>query len=535
VQLKKNFDMKKINYKILSSLIVITLCFSNCSKKLDETLYSVDTNANFYQTADQVVSAYVLPYAFMQTHVYQVHFQDVELVTDEACAPVVFGYIDQEGQWLRFHQHTWTSRDFWILLEWQDLYQAIGYCNNFIDNIQNVDVSKMSLPVSKEQMIAEIRMVRALHYYWALSEFGNIPVVEHLGEANPTNKTPAEAFAFIEKEIKESIPTLSEKGEANWYGHFTKSAANTLLAKLYLNAKAITGQEHWQDCIDACDAVTQSNKYQLDVHWNDPFKVHNETSRENIYVIPFDANNAQNFNFIEQNIHENIIVYQYSANPGTYDIVYGWRKISTQESFFNLFAPYDRRINQWIRGPQTYTDENGDQQPVPDWSDEPMVITPHINDLFDATDDEGVMNIKYEIEYNYGTYGANEFVNMNNDMVIFRYADILMMKAECLMRLNGDAATPQAVDLVNNVRARSFAPNDSRAKYTTATLTIDELLNERGREFAYEMFRREDLIRFGKFNDAWWEKEASDAHYQLFPIPFDITTANPSLKQNPGY
>jgi hypothetical protein len=156
--------------------------------------------------------------------------------------------------------------------------------------------------------------------------------------------------------------------------------------------------------------------------------------------------------------------------------------------------------------------------------------------LFDVeSGDEGVMNIKYEIEYNSANYGSNGFVNMNNDMVVFRYADILMMKAECLMRLNGNAATAEAVNLVNTVRARSFAANDPAAKYTTATLTIDELLKERGREFAYEMFRREDLIRFGKFNEAWWEKEASDPHYNIFPIPFDIITANPALKQNPGY
>ncbi|CAN5165239.1 RagB/SusD family nutrient uptake outer membrane protein [soil metagenome] len=523
--------MKKIHYKILPLLIFIGACFSNCSKKLNETLYSVDTNTNFYQNADQVTAAYVLPYAFIQTHIYQVHFQVNEFVTDEACVPVLYGYIDQEGQWLRLHQHTWTAADFWILSEWQDMYQAIGYCNNFIDNLQKVDVSAMNLQVSKEQMIAEIRMVRALHYYWALSEFGNIPIVEHVGELNPTNSTSAEAFAYIEKEIKESLPQLNEKGDNGWYGHFTKSAANALLVKLYLNAKAFTGQEHWQDCINACDAIIQPANYQLDALWNDPFKVNNELSNENIYVIPFDANNAQNFNFIEQNIHENLIVYKYSDQS----VDYGWRKISTQESFFKLFQPNDHRINQWIRGAQTYIDENGDEQPVPNYEDEPMVITPHINDLFDVNDNEGVMNKKYEIEYNYGSYGNNGFVNMNNDMVVFRYADILMMKAECLMRLGGDVATQQAVDLVNSVRKRSFGSNDSAAKYTTGTLTMDELLNERGREFAYEMFRREDLIRFGKFDEAWWEKEATDAHYDLFPIPFDIITSNPSLKQNPGY
>jgi hypothetical protein len=155
--------------------------------------------------------------------------------------------------------------------------------------------------------------------------------------------------------------------------------------------------------------------------------------------------------------------------------------------------------------------------------------------LFDVNDNEGVMNKKYEIEFGSGNYGTNGFVNMNNDMVIFRYADILMMKAECLMHMNGGAATQEAVTLVNQVRARSFAENDPDAKYTTATLTMDELLDERGREFAYEMHRREDLIRFGKFNEAWWEKPASDPKYNLFPIPFDIITANPSLKQNPGY
>jgi hypothetical protein len=412
--------------------------------------------------------------------------------------------------------------------------------------MQNVDVSALDLPVSKDQMIAEIRMVRALHYYWALTEFGNIPIVEHVGVPNPANNTPEEVFAFIEKEIKESIPSLSEKGDDNWYGHFTKTAAYTLLAKLYLNAEAITGTAHWQDCIDACDAVINSGKYSLDAHWNDPFKVHNEKSKENIYVVPFDANNAINFNFIEQNIHESIIVYKYSANPGKYDIDYGWRKISTQESFFNLFSKQDARINQWMYGLQTYIDKNGDKQPVPSWESDlgadppyidPLIINPHIADLQNADDKEGVMNIKYEIEFNYGNYGPNGFVNMNNDMVVFRYADILMMKAECLMRLSGNAATQDAVDLVNQVRERDFSAADwPSEKYTTATLTMNELLNERGREFAYEMFRREDLIRFGKFQDAWWDKDQdADKHYELFPIPQTVLTSNPALKQNPGY
>ena len=234
--------MKKINYKILPLLALIMFCFSNCTKKLNETVFSADTPANFYQNADEVMAAFVLPYAYIQTHIYQVHFQVTEFSTDEACVPVLFGYLDQGGQWIRLHQHTWTAADPWLLTEWQDMYQAIGYCNDFIDNIQNIDVTAMNLPVSKAQMIAEIRMVRALHYYWALSDYGNIPVVEHTNERNPTNNTPAEAFSFIESEIKAAIPDLSEKGDDGWYGHFTKTAAYSLLAKLYLNAESIIGK-----------------------------------------------------------------------------------------------------------------------------------------------------------------------------------------------------------------------------------------------------------------------------------------------------
>ena len=122
-------------------------------------------------------------------------------------------------------------------------------------------------------------------------------------------------------------------------------------------------------------------------------------------------------------------------------------------------------------------------------------------------------------------------------MVVFRYADILFMKAECIMRLNGGTATQEAVDLVNKVRKRNFSSgNFNTAKYTISKLTMGELLDERGREFAYEMLRREDLIRFEKFGEAWWEKPAdADKHFEIFPIPQNVLTANPSLKQNPGY
>lgn len=516
----KIFKNYKTSFKVL--FIFSFAMMAGCSD-LSQNPYGQLATENYYQNADQIMSAYLQPYSYLQTHVYQVHFGLQEFTTDEAVVPVRYGYVDQEGQWIRLHRHTWTSDDVWIKYQWDNLFQGIGFSNHFLENVEGKDLSEMNLPVPKEQLVAEIKMVRALHYYWALSSFGNIPIVENLGEASPPTQPSADVFEFIEQQIVDNIPHLIEKGDPGWYGHFTKSAAQALLAKLYLNAEVFTGTPRWDDAIESIDFVMDSG-YSLDLEWNDPFLVNNENSDENIFVIPYDASNAHSFNFIQQNLHENILFAKYNVDW------YGWHKISSQESFYNLYQPTDYRIDQWEVGPQTYTDENGDEQTIFDWNGEPMVVTPEIEMLVNNNggEAEGVMNIKYEIQ-------EEGRPNMNNDMVIFRLADLMLMKAEALMRQNGGSATQAAVDLVNDVRARSFDQGDPDATYTVATLTLDELLDERGRELSYEMHRREDLIRFDEFTSAWWEKDISEEYRKFFPIPAEQMTANPNLEQNPGY
>lgn len=513
---------KRLKKSLLVSLIAAVGFFSSCSD-LSQDPYGQQTPENFYTNAEQVTSAYVLPYVYMQSNIYQVHFQVHEFVTDEAVVPARYGYVDQEGQWIRFQRHTWTSDDNWIELEWNYLFQAIGYCNQFLSDMDDTDLGNMNLPVNKEQMVAEVKMVRALHYYWALSSFGNVPIIEEIGEPSPETRPSSEVFQFIEREIQDNLLLLSEKGDPNWYGHFTKSAARALLSKLYINAEVFTGTPRWADAITTIDAVLNAN-YSLDASWNDPFRINNQSSDENIFVVPFDANNAQGFNFIQQNLHENILFAKYNVDW------YGWHKISSQKSFYELYDENDARINQWVVGPQTYVNENGEEQPIMNWSGEPMVVTPEINQLVnnEGGEAEGVMNVKYEIQ-------PGGLSNMSNDMVIFRLADLMLMKAEAIMRQNGGTATQEAVDLVNQVRSRSFDSGAPGAMYTTSTLTLDELLDERGRELAYEMHRREDLIRFDKFTDAWWEKDVSEEYRELFPIPVKQLTANPNLEQNPGY
>jgi hypothetical protein len=506
----------------MAALAVTTMGVMSCNK-LDEHVYSSITTSNFFQSKDQVESAYVQPYTYMATHIYQVHFALSEFATDEAVCPERYGYADQDGMWNRLHQHTWSTNDGWIATEWNDMYQAIGYANYFIDAMEKVDVGKLALTISKEQMIAEAKMVRDLHYYWLLDEFGNVPITEHLGIINPPTVSRANVYAYLVKDITANLPLLGKKGDPTWYGHFTQEAAHALLAKLYLNAQVFTGTPQYAACIAECDNLIKSGEFSLDATWDAPFLAHNEGSQENIFVVPFDSQHAIGFNAAQQQVH-------YDEAPVKYNISDGWYKVSSQESFYNLYAKNDARINQWLEGPQTYIDQNGDTQPVIGDDGNQLNLTPEIPSLTGGDDGNasaGVTNIKYQIER--GIY------NMNNDLVVFRLADIMAMKAECLMRQNNGVATSEAVSLVNQIRARSFAPGSAGAAYSTSTLTMNELLNERGREFSYEMKRREDLVRFGHFNDAWWEKPQSDKHYELYPIPYNAITGNAALKQNPGY
>jgi hypothetical protein len=517
------------NKKVILILIFSTLLGINACNDLEENVYSDETTVNYYQNADQVMAAYLAPYTFLQNAVFEIHWSLLAFSTDEAAATVKVGESwewNDAPRWTQLHQHTWTSSLDWILWEWFQIWQGIGYANHFITEMEGRDVSNYNLPISQEQMIAEIKMVRAYLYTMAMDVFGNVPIVVSLGVPNPPTRPRAEVFEFIETEILENIDMLGEKNHGNWYGKFTQSAAYTMLARLYLNAEVYTGTPRWEDAIAAADVVLNSGVYELDPTWDAPFYIQNQFSNENIFVIPYDVNNARGFNIATQALP--------GAMKDAFDFQdYPWGKMVTQESFFRLFSENDFRINQWLVGPQSYIDENGEEQPVEGWYDQDgqqLVIKPEIQ-MFNNPNQaygEGVRNIKYEIEKGQG-------LNNNNDLVVFRLAEVMFIKAEALMRLNGGNATQEAVNLINQVRARSFAEGDPDATYTTATLTMDELLDERAREFSWEMKRREDLIRFGKFTDAWWEKPASAEHRTLFPIPLPILTANPALEQNPGY
>jgi hypothetical protein len=140
--------------------------------------------------------------------------------------------------------------------------------------------------------------------------------------------------------------------------------------------------------------------------------------------------------------------------------------------------------------------------------------------------------------HKYKTGRLNDPNYRENQFMIYRLTEISFNKAEALMRKNGSVTTQEAVDLINASKKRAFAAADwEKIRYTTATLTMDEFLAEKGREFVFEGKRRTDIIRFGRFNSgSWWDHQPTmDPNREIYPIPSTQLANNPNLKQNPGY
>jgi len=201
-----------------------------------------------------------------------------------------------------------------------------------------------------------------------------------------------------------------------------------------------------------------------------------------------------------------------------------WNGLCMTEAMYDSFDPADKRKEGWEIGPQY--NANGD--PVYGYEGGQLTFTKKITNLDWSPEGEGVRCFKWEMNK-----GLTGWQTMDNDFSIFRYADILLMKAEAIMRHNGSTSSSNetVLNLANQVRKRAFG-NESH-NYTV--ITLDELLAERGRELAFEEFRRQDLIRFGKWCVAWEFKPESQLYTELFPIPNNALNANPNLKQNTGY
>ncbi len=520
--------------KIIASFSIVGLIVLNQScTDLDTEVYSQLLPEDYYKTDTQISSAVSAAYTPLYSYWASNELQD--LPTDQSTVPVRSnGGWNDGGTWPRLMQHDFRPSEF-VGDEWNAWSGGISTCNRLIEVLADYVPSDNSV-------FPELKTLRAFYFWMLLDEFGNIPVETRFADADPSpaQSTPAEVFAFIENELVTSIDNLPEE---KTYGKVNKWVGYTLLAKLYLNAERYGAGAQWQKAADAAAKVINEGPYTLEQSYFTNFRIDNEGSNENIFVVPYDGSNATGFSIRMEALHQ-------SANQ-TFDFAsQPWGGYSVQAEFYNAFEENDKRRGMFITG-QQYT-----PSAAPQWSDESgffygsprdeYKLTNCDEDYNNLTDAEKIgedcnvfINVEYTLKetgkYKYKDgaryakyeYDQNNSTNdLSNDFAIFRFADVLLMRAEGLWRLSN--ASVEALTLVNQIRARAGVE-------PLTVLTEDDLYWEIKKELALENQARPTTIRFGHFEDTWFLKTDNDPNHRLYPIPQGQLQSNTNLRQNPGY
>ena len=486
------------------------------------------------------------------------------LSSDEQTAISFDGDYYDGGTYAHSALHNYSPDD--ASIDWySEIAAAVTKANKAI-----LDLGGYDSPAS-----AYARTMRAFYMFLLMDNYGDIPIIDSVPDTDAPafeRKPRAQVAEWLESELLEVIPNLTEDVNAATYGKPTKWMAETLLAKIYLNwavytASDVTAYEptatnpKLNDLVALCDDVIASGKFSLEGgeqsgnggvpqnRYRAKFYPNNGPQiKDFIYAMPYDAVTAQGLQYARPRI------WRQGRNDGQGGAGYFGTDIGNSSGgnfsltpeaaarFDYAAAEGDLRAEQVIRGQIFMYDPNTyelTQNPY-FYKGEAIVLTPTITlkvedeNLNTGKDvngwSQGYKSVKYfviQADYKNGR-------NQSNDLPIFRYADVLLMKAEAILR--GAAATKgqTALDLVNEVRAYANAP-------IRQNLTLPMLEYERAIEFFDENWRRNDMIRFGTFENehgflkAGFPTANFDKRHRILPIPTAVLNANTNWSQNPGY
>ncbi len=448
-----------------------------------------------------------------------------EMSTDELIAPTRGGDWDDNGAWRVIHSHQWDGDNIHI----RDAFNNLGGVVYTATNMLQFSPSA--------QQAAEARFLRAFAMFSILDLFDQVPYRDPGEKVTEPSRVRAgsEALDYIISEVTEIMGALPDVSGRNNVTRANKDAARVLLMKCYLNRGVFANRAaptfdnaDLAQVVTLADQVIATGNYTFSDNYFDNFSPTNGAdSKENIFTAMNEGGvDAGGLNAIWHT------VMHYNQSPP------GWNGWSTLSDFYNKFEAGDVR-----RGVAFPTGAGGPPNPgnrvnvgfligqqynlttdaaLRDRTGAPLVFTPEVATIETGANLEvtGIRVVKYSPDYVNDGNGK-----VDNDFVYYRYPDVLLMKAEALLR-QGNAGG--ALPLVNQVRtARNASP--------LASVDLDQLLDERGREFYWESSRRLDLIRFGKFLEPWQEKPTDDPRNLICPIPSQQLAVNPNLKRNPGY
>lgn len=465
------------------------------------------------------------------------------LSSDEAMGVSLSGDYYDNGAYAHMSLHSWTPDD-GVIGYFEDLTSGITKCNKAI-----VELGGEEAPVT-----AAVRAVRA-YYLWVLMDsYGDVPILNRLLEEDEAieRSSRAEVARYIESELLAVLDHLSTNVDPSTYGKPTRYMAEALLAKLYLNWAVYTASdvasyipsmnnEKLNEVVAMCDDIIASGKFDLSDPYLSKFYPENGPHiKDFIYAMPYDRQSQQGMTYARFWTHRtgNKVFYGVDL-PNSVGGNFAYNPEFTDK--FSLVG--DDRNEVILRGPLYVRDPVTYKATSTPWmvNGEHVTLTREIELLDYATLDvgndlkgrsQGYRSIKFYMDLK--TTKAQSR-SQSNDVPIFRYADVLLMKAEAILR--GAAATKgdTPASLMNQIRSYVNAPQ------LTGSPTLEDLLDERAREFVDESWRRNDLIRFGKFEDDWGFKHVVNPNAKtqkfrrIFPIPNYVLNTNTNWSQNNGY
>lgn len=547
--------MKTLNIKLFLPAALLLLVTASCTD-LDVDIKSQYTEFPDSEAAAEAISANA--YNSYREAYGREHWMIQTLSSDEAVSVSLGSDYYDGGVYREMHLHNWTADNGMIPKIWNDASKGITSCNQII----------ATLGGEEKITSAPIRAMRAFYHFILMDNFGDAPIIKSREEQQIDRFPRADVCKFIESELLAVKDQLPDAVSSTTYGKATKYMAEALLAKLYLNWAVYssdnvanyapeTKNEKLNDAIAMCDNIILSKKFDLKDNYISKFLPNNGPQiKDFIFVIPYDREKQQGMIYARFWIHRsaqkqfgdlpNSVAGNLRCLPEFYDkfCLEGDDRnasyINGKQYYWEKYKQTDRpfMINTSKRGiDQDYTGADADNKF--NWQLEltkNIELRPAGAATLDCGNDQkgrsmGCRSIKFYMDIQ-TTKEQNR--SQSNDVPIFRYADILLMKAEAILRgataTNGD--TP--ISLMNQIRSYVNAP------LVNGTVTLNDILDERAREFADESWRRNDLIRFGKFEDNWGFRYLYSAGFtekfrRIFPIPTDVLNVNTNWKQNPGY
>lgn len=428
----------------------------------------------------------------------------------------------QDGNLPSMNTHTWADGNEFIYVMYSRCFYQISLANEFLrqstDDLVNSRPVDAAIKADMASYRAEARFLRALSYWHALDMFGHIPLVteaDPVGFFYPEQKDPQEVFDYIVSELI-AIDADLKPSQSNEYGRVDKVAAKMLLAKMYMNSEVYTGTAMWQEASNALADVVNSSYQIAQVPYSYLFMADNDTNgaqAEFIFPIRFDGlyTTSGITNYL---IHASVLS---SMNASDFGVEGGWKGLRARRELVNKFDDVTG-----VSDNRAMFHTEGQTLDIPDFS----------NEIY------GYGVTKWTNKTSTGANGSNPTGQyVDTDFPMFRMADAYLMYAELAARGVGDLT--QAANYVNVLRDRANAPN-----VTAGQITLDFVLDERSRELYWELHRRTDLRRFGRYTGGsylWqWKGNSENGapisdHLEVFPIPARAMSANPTLEQNLGY